>query len=110
MTNIRELLAINLKNLRASRGWSQAKLAEKAKTSTQYIGMIETKIKYPSSSMVQRLAIAFDIDPSELFQKDIDPQTTMKNAKKAVLEDLSEEICSIINNLVAEKVKSISED
>jgi len=34
----------------------------------------------------------------------------MKNAKKAVLEDLGEEICSMINNLVAKKVKSISEN
>jgi len=110
MTDIRELLAINLKNLRAARGWSQAKLAEKAKTSTQYIGMIETKIKYPSSSMVHRLANAFSIDPSKLFSRDIDPQTTMKNAKKAVIEDFSKEICSIINSLAVEKVKNISED
>ena len=110
MTNIRELLAINLKKLRAARGWSQAKLAEKAKTSTQYIGMIETKIKYPSSSMVHRLAKAFDIDPAELFCKDIDPQTTMKNAQKAVIQDFGEEICNIINDLVAEKVKKIDEN
>jgi len=109
MTDIRELLAINLKNLRAARGWSQAKLAEKAKTSTQYIGMIETKIKYPSSFMVHRLAKAFGIDPAELFCKDIDPQTIMKNAKMAVLEDLGEEICNMINDLVAEKVKKIEE-
>ena len=72
--------------------------------------MIETKIKYPSASMVQRLANAFGIDPAELFYKDIDPQTIMRNAKKAVLEDLGEEICSIINNLMAEKIKSIRED
>jgi transcriptional regulator with XRE-family HTH domain len=52
MTNIRELLASNLKSFRAARGWSQAKLAEKAGTSTQYLGMIETKIKFPSSQML----------------------------------------------------------
>ena len=110
MTDIRELLASNLKLLRASRDWSQAKLAEKAKTSTQYIGMIETKIKYPSSSMVHRLANAFGIDPAELFHKEIDPETTIKNAKKAVIEDFGEEICTIINHLVVEKGKKIEEN
>ena len=109
MTDIRELLASNLKKLRASRDWSQAKLAEKAKTSTQYIGMIETKIKYPSSSMVHRLANAFNIDPAELFYKNLDPETTMKNAKKAVIVDFGEEICNMINLLVAEKSKNIEE-
>ena len=107
MTDIRELLAVNLKNLRAARGWSQAKLAEEAKTSTQYIGMIETKIKYPSSSMVHRLAKAFGIDPAELFCKDIDPEMTMKNAQKAVIENFREEICNMITDFVAEKVKKI---
>ena len=48
MTNIREVLALNLKKHRQARGWSQAKLAEKVGTSTHYIGMLETKTKFPS--------------------------------------------------------------
>ena len=57
--------------------------------------MIETKIKYPSSSMVHRLANAFGIDP----------ETTMKNARKAVIEDFGAEICTMISHLVSEKGK-----
>jgi len=110
MENIRELLASNIKSYRAARGWSQAKLAEKAKTSTQYIGMIETKIKFPSSSMIHRLAEAFNIDPAELFFKEIDPETTMKNARKAVIEDFGEKICRMVINLIEEKVKEIDEN
>jgi len=107
MTNIRELLAFNLKTYRAAKGWSQAKLAEKARTSTQYIGMIETKIKFPSSDMIHRLAKAFGIDPAELFYKEIDPETIMKNAQKAVIKDFGETICNMINGLVEEKMQEI---
>ena len=109
MTNIRELLASNLKSFRAARGWSQAKLAEKTGTSTQYIGMIETKIKFPSSDMLQKLALALSIDPAELFYRKIDPETMRKNAQKAVIKDFGEAFCTMITEFVDEKVREIDE-
>jgi len=110
MTNIRELLAANLKTFRAVRGWSQAKLAEKAGISTQHIGMIETKLKFPSSAMIERLAKALSIDPAELFYREIDPETMRKNAEKAVIEDLGEAFCSMINDFVKEKIKKLDDE
>ena len=110
MTNIRELLASNLKSYRAARGWSQAKLAEKAGTSTQYIAMIETKVKYPSSEMLHKLAKALGIDPAELFYKAIDPETAMKNARKAVIEDFGEAFCHIISKFVADTVRDLDKE
>ena len=110
MTNIRELLASNLKSYRTARGWSQAKLAEKAGTSTQYIAMIETKIKFPSPGMLHKLAGALGIDAAELFLKTINPETVMKNAKKAVIEDLGETFCRLISDFVAETVRKLDED
>jgi transcriptional regulator with XRE-family HTH domain len=107
MTNIRELLAINLKSFRAARGWSQAKLAEKAGISTQHIGMIETKIKFPSSAMIEKLAKALNIDPAELFYREIDPEMVRKNAEKAVIGDFGEAFYNLINDFVAEKIKEI---
>ncbi len=102
-------MAFNLKSFRAARGWSQAKLAEKTGTSTQYIGMIETKIKFPSSDMLQKLALALKIDPAELFYREIDPETMRKNAQKAVIEDFGEAFCLLINDFIAEKVREIDE-
>jgi transcriptional regulator with XRE-family HTH domain len=110
MTNIRELLASNLKSYRAARGWSQANLTEKTGNSTQYIGIIETKIKFPSSNMLQKLSLALRIDPAELFYKEIDPETMRKNAQKAVIEDLGEAFCVRIKDFVAEKVRKINEE
>ena len=110
MTNIRELLASNLKSFRASRGWSQAKLAEKAGISTQHIGMIEIKNKFPSPSMIEKLAKALSIDPAELFYREIDPETVRKNAEKALIEDLGETFCTMISDFVTEKVKKLDDE
>ena len=105
MTNIRDVLAANLKQFRQARGWSQAYLAEKTETSTNYIGMLENSVKFPSSEMVQRLAYALDIDPTDLFSKEIDPISTMKRYQKAALEDIQ----VLLNRLINEKIQQLEE-
>jgi transcriptional regulator with XRE-family HTH domain len=92
MTDIRDVFASNLKKFRQARGWSQAFLAEKSDASPNYIGMLENKIKFPSPGMIQKLAVALGIDPTELFYAKIDPIATMDFYRKAALED----ICGII--------------
>jgi transcriptional regulator with XRE-family HTH domain len=110
MTNIREVLASNLKKYRYARGWSQAKLAEKTGVSTQYIGMLEIKGKFPSSEMIQKLAAALCIDPTELFFKEIAGETTMKNAQRAAIEDVSEAVSQILTDFFARKRLQYSTD
>jgi transcriptional regulator with XRE-family HTH domain len=105
MTNIRDILASNLKKFRQSRGWSQAVLAEKAETSTNYIGMLENTVKFPSSEMIQKLAFALGIDPTDLFSKEIDPLSIMKNYQKAALEDIYE----LLGRLISEKIQKLEE-
>ena len=67
MTNLRELLAQNIKKYRKIRGLSQELLAEKAGTSTTHIGMIEIGKKFPSPKMLEQIALALGIDTPELF-------------------------------------------
>jgi len=67
MTDLRKLLAQNIKNYRKICGFSQEILAEKAGTSTTHIGMIETSKKYPSPQMLERIADALGVDTPELF-------------------------------------------
>lgn len=67
MTDLRELLAKNIKKYRKIRGFSQETLAEKAGTSTTHIGMVEIGKKFPSVSMLEKIATALDIDTPELF-------------------------------------------
>jgi len=110
MTNIREVLAANLKKYRQARGWSQAKLAEKVGTSTQYIGTLEIKGKFPSSEMVHKLAAALGVDPTELFSRDIHPDIAIKNFQKAVTEDLGEELNRMVAGFFADKMRKLDDE
>jgi transcriptional regulator with XRE-family HTH domain len=110
MTDIREVLAANLKKHRHSRGWSQAKLAEKTGTSTQYIGMLEIKGKFPSSEMVHKLASALKIDPTELFSKEVSPETVVHNHQKAAIEDIGDEVNRLISHFFAKKIRNIDKE
>jgi transcriptional regulator with XRE-family HTH domain len=67
MTDLREILAQNIKKYRRIRGFSQELLAEKAETSTTHIGMIEIGKKFPSPRMLEQIAGALGIDTPELF-------------------------------------------
>jgi transcriptional regulator with XRE-family HTH domain len=109
MTNIKEVLATNLKKFRRVRGWSQAVLAEKIGTSIQYIWMMETKGKYPSAEMIHKLSKAFEIDPTELFYKEIDMSAAMKEFQKVTVEDLGELIVRFIKDFLDEKVRELEE-
>jgi transcriptional regulator with XRE-family HTH domain len=110
MTDIRAVLAANLKRHRQDRGWSQAKLAEKTGTSTHYIGMLETMFKFPSSEMIHKLAKALGIDPTELFFKEMAPEAAMKNAQKAAFEDVGEAVNRFLSGYIAEKVKKLEDE
>jgi len=109
MTNIREVLAINLKKHRQARGWSQAKLAEKVGTSTQYIGTLEIKGKFPSSEMVHKLAGALGVDPTELFYKEIDRDTIARDAQKAAVGDIGDEVSRLVADFFAEKMRKFGD-
>ena len=69
-------------------GISQAKLAEKAGTSTHYIGMIEVKKNFPSPEMLERIAVALGIDTVDLFSTGKKLPQAMKAYRKAALKDI----------------------
>jgi transcriptional regulator with XRE-family HTH domain len=88
MTNIRDVLADNMKAYRSASGLSQAKLAEKVDTSTHYIGMIETKNNFPSPEMLERIAAALGVDTIDLFSREKALPEAMKTYRKAALKDI----------------------
>ena len=103
MTNIRDVLAKNMKAYRNALGYSQAKLADKANTSTHYIGMIETKNNFPSPEMLERIAAALGIDTLDLFSTDMNLPKTIKSGKKTALNDLKD----IMINYLDEKLNEL---
>jgi transcriptional regulator with XRE-family HTH domain len=89
MTDIRLILAENMKKYRKILGISQEKLAEKMDTAPNYIAMIEVGKKFPSAGMLERIAQALNVDTPELFTTNT--VTFMTNSNKT-LERLYQEI------------------
>jgi transcriptional regulator with XRE-family HTH domain len=103
MTNIREILAKNMKAHRNALGLSQAKLAERVDTSTHYIGMIETKNNFPSPEMLERIAAALGIDTIDLFSTERTLPIAIKTCRKSALNDLR----CIMGRYIDDKLKEL---
>jgi len=92
MTNLRHVLALNMKKKRSTLGLSQAKLAEKINTAPTYIAMIELEKKFPSVEMLERIASALLMDTIELFSVKPLPENSLKKLHKSVLLDFEKVI------------------
>ena len=99
MTNLRQVLAVNLRKRRHALGFSQAMLAEKANTAPTYIAMIELEKKFPSVEMMERIAKALAIDTIELFSTKPLPEDSLKKLHKSVLQDFEK--------IIAKKLKEL---
>ena len=69
MTDVRMLLANNIKHYRKILGISQMDLAEKIGCSPTLIGKIEVMKRFPSADTLNRIIETLKIDPAELFAK-----------------------------------------
>ena len=88
MTNLRALLAYNMKERRRVLGITQANLAEKVGTSTHYVGQIELKNKFPSPEMLERIAAALEIDSPQLFSMNPFTDEAIKRFQEGILADV----------------------
>ena len=94
MISLRTVLAFNMKVQRQIINISQAKLAEKVNTSTHYIGMIESEKKFPSPEMLERIAIALEVEATTLFSTKYYPCPevigTMSEFRDQVISDITQ--------------------
>jgi len=105
MTSIRDILANNLKENRKRCGFSQAKLAEEADTSTQYIAMIEISRKFPTPEMLDRLAEALGIETYELFVVKPSPEDAMERLHNSIISNIEQIVAEAVEKAIAEKCK-----
>jgi len=105
MAKIREILAQNMKTHRQKLGITQTELAEKANLSTNFIGMIEQKRKFPAPEILERIAIALEIENSELFVVNASPQDEMKKLHKEILADLDRAIDEAVRKAINKQGK-----
>jgi transcriptional regulator with XRE-family HTH domain len=107
MTDLRQLIAFNLKQKRQESGLTQAALAEKAGTSTQYIAMIELGRKFPSLDMIERLAAAFGVDILEFFAPIPIAAGSLEKLQKTFLKDMEKEVLKLVNKAVLQAIKNV---
>jgi transcriptional regulator with XRE-family HTH domain len=67
MTRLRTILAKNIKAYRNEKGLSQLKLAVLVDTAPNYIAMIEAEKRFPTDTMLEKIAAALQREPCELF-------------------------------------------
>jgi len=67
MTELRKILGMNMKAYRAELGYSQVKLAELVDTATNYIAQIENGKRFPTDTMLEKIAKALQKKGYELF-------------------------------------------
>ena len=68
--SLREILARNLRRLRAERGFSQEELAHRAGLNRNYVGMIEREENAATVDTMEQLAAALDVGPTDLIDAD----------------------------------------
>jgi len=103
MVNLRDILAGNLKENRRKGGFSQAKLAEKAGISTQYIAMIELSRQFPTPEVLERIAAAFGIEAYELFAAPSSLESSMERLHKDIIREIREVIIEILEKTLVNK-------
>ena len=106
MANIREILAENMKKHRQKLSITQPELAERANISTNFIGMIEQKRKFPAPEMLDRIAKALKIETFELFATSASPQSELKKLHKEILADLDQAIDEAVRKAIKEQYKN----
>lgn len=77
---------------------TQAQLAERVGTSTHYIGQIELENKFPTPEMLERIAIALEIDSPQLFSMGSFPAKAIKQFQKGLLSEVEAAIVSVISS------------
>jgi transcriptional regulator with XRE-family HTH domain len=65
----RKRAAWNLRKLRVERGLSQEALAADAEVDRSYVGRLERAVENPTVDLLDRLALALNVDLSDLFRQ-----------------------------------------
>jgi transcriptional regulator with XRE-family HTH domain len=106
MTDIKGILAANLKKYRRKRGLTQEKLAEQADMSLHYLAMLELARKFPSGEMLERLAAALNIETHQLVKAAPSPEDALERLHQSILTDIKQVVREAVKESLAEECKS----
>jgi transcriptional regulator with XRE-family HTH domain len=102
MTELREILGANMKAYRTELGFSQAKLAELVNTATNYIAQIENGKRFPTDTMLEKIAFALQKRAYELF--------SVVHYEKKVEKDWQIQILADLARYITERVAELKKE
>jgi transcriptional regulator with XRE-family HTH domain len=69
MADLKEIVAINVRQLRHEKGWTQEELADRVGLSARYVGQIERAQASMTVTVLGRIAEALKVEASELVRR-----------------------------------------
>jgi transcriptional regulator with XRE-family HTH domain len=103
---LRAVLSTNIKRYRNRRGWAQAKLAEEANISTNFLSDIETGKKWPYPETLMNLGKALNIEVYELFK----PEEAVPSDIGVILTRYTEEASLKLTQMVNISLESLRKE
>lgn len=109
-----QLFASRLRELRRSRGLTQAELARQAQVTVTYIGRLEAAGAAPGIDLVDRLAKALGTTVAELLPTEgpVDTETVLREQAKVLFESLvrlaDRDTFLMLNPLLARLLESLA--
>ena len=86
MSDIKKKFGIRLYQLRNKAGMTQAKLAEKSSLSIDLISRIERGDRAPSFASIEKISMALNVSPVQLFNFDSQEIEALSNGPFEVIE------------------------
>jgi len=82
------LFGSRIRSIREAANLSRESAAERAGTSANYLGEVERGEKFPTLEMIERIATALEVSPSNFFEyeaEEIDSQILMSKIQRLIL-------------------------
>lgn len=101
MSDLRQTVGDRIRTLRKAGGLTQQQLAELSNLDDAYIGSVERGERNISLDTLEKLIIAFDIQPTELFL------SIELNEIKAIQREAIDEYTALLNTLTSNQIEAI---
>ena len=100
--SLQENFINNLRRIRKDKKITQEKLAELCQTETSYIGQIEIGKRFPSITLIEKMAVALDVPAYVLFKENKSNLLTQEEIEM-LGEKTSEFVIKELEKLFSEK-------
>ena len=100
--SLQEKFINNLRRIRKDKKITQEKLAELCQTETSYIGQIEIGKRFPSITLIEKMAVALDVPAYVLFKENKSNLLTQEEIEM-LCEKTSEFVIKELEKLFSEK-------